>query len=344
MTHPLRALRSLMTPRRTPPRPSWGVAVFAREPAALVLTHLAWHLQAGAREIHLYLDDPADPVAPAAAALPGVRVTLCDAEFWAGLGKSRPVWNNQRQDLAVTHAYRRCGVDWLLHLDADEFLFQTAPLDTELAALPATTGALRVPVRERAYTRTAPTDLFEGVFRLPRTGPGRDHRLLAPNRDLAPGGLSGHALGKSLTRRGLDVTIRPHFPRRADGADVASQRAQGSVLLHFDGLTPRNWLMKLLRYDALMARHPARPLSPHRQAQIAQLAALRDDPAAMLAFHDRIKLCPDPDLWAREGLIARVDFDPLPALRAHLTRLPDLSVAGFDAATRQAEPALMRGL
>lgn len=345
MKNPLHRLARGLAPPPAAQGPTWGVALFAREPAVLVLTHLAWHLAAGAQEIHLYLDDPADPVQQVAAALPGVTVTLCDDRFWAATGKARPVWNNQRQDSAVSHAYRRCGVDWLLHLDADEFLFQHRPLRAELAALPAATDALVLPVRERAYLRPDPQTLFEGVFRIPQTGAGRDHPLLMPNRDFAPGGLSGHALGKSLTRAGLaGVTIRPHFPHRAAEPQIVKSRAAGSVVLHFDGLTPRNWLFKFLRYHQIMAQHPARPLGPHRLGQIAEVAARKGDPAAMLAFHDQIKLCPDPDLWARAGLIERIAFDPLPALRAHLARLPDLSVAGFDTATRLAEPALMRGL
>jgi hypothetical protein len=331
--------------------PSWGLAMLVREPTALVLANLAWHLAAGAREVHLFLDDPDDPVHDAAAALPGVTVTRCDAAFWAATGRGRSGRNNVRQSVAMDLAYARAGrdggVDWLLHLDADEFLVQRRPLADELAALPQATDALVLPVRERAYLTTDPQTLFEGVFRIPQTGPARAHPLLQPNAAFCPGGLSGHVLGKSLSRTGRALSISPHFPSAAPGhprAEVTKTYARGSVVLHFDGLTPRNWLMKFLRYDRVLGVEPGKAIGGHRRAQLAEVVARRDDPAAMLAFHDRIKLCPDPAAWMRAGLVEAVAFDPLPALRQHLPSLPDLSVAAFDAETRLAEPDLMRGL
>jgi hypothetical protein len=327
--------------------PSWGVALLAREPAALVLMNLAWHLAAGAQEIHLFLDDPDDPVHDAAAALPRVFVTRCDAAFWASTGRGRSGRNNVRQSVAVSGAYRRAGVDWLLHLDADEFLFQRRPLGAELASLSSRTDALVIPVRERDYLRPDPQTLFEGVYRVPQTGAGRAHPLLQPNSAFCPGGLSGHVLGKSLTRTGLDVTLGPHFPSPGPGfprPETDKVAAKGSVLLHFDGLTPANWLFKFLRYQRLLGDEPGKPLSPHRRAQIAEIVARQGDPLAMKAFHDRIKLCPDPDPWVRAGLVERIDFDPAPAARQVLGALPDLSVSAFDDETRAVEPDLMRGL
>lgn len=178
---------------RRGPIPTWGVAMLAREPAALVLTNIAWHLEAGAREFHLFLDNPEDPVHAAAAAIPGVHVTRCDAEFWARAGRRRSVWNNHRQTAAVDMAYRNSGVDWLLHLDADEFVWQRRPLAQELARLAPQADALVLPVRERAYTRPDPQDLFEGIFRVPQEGPRRGHRLLQPNAAFCPQGSAATA-------------------------------------------------------------------------------------------------------------------------------------------------------
>jgi len=328
------------------PAPSWGIAVLAREPAALVLTHLAWHRAAGAAALHLYLDDPEDPVAGAAAAIEGVRVTRCDAGFWASHPSGRrPGLIVARQTHCATHAYARAGVDWLLHLDADEFLLQTDPLanplSDELAALADHHGALVVPVRERVYLRPDPVALFEGLFRIPQPPARRGHPLLAPLRDMAPAGVIGHALGKSLTRTGLDVALHPHFPRRRDGGGDGSGSGPGdpprrpsatAVLLHFDGLTPRHWHAKMRRYGRLVAGGASGFLGPHRRAQLEALAAAGDDPARLTALHDRLRVIADPAPWLDAGLVAAHDFDPAPACRAALGHVPDLSVAGFDAA------------
>jgi hypothetical protein len=328
--------------------PEWGIVMLAREPAALVLTHLAWHLAAGSREVHLFLDEPDDPVAEAAASLPGVQVTRCDAAFWANHPSGRrPGLIVTRQVHCATLAYGRAGVDWLLHLDADEFLLQTTPLERELARHRNHPGALLVPVRERVHENPHPQTLFEGLFRTPVPKPDRDHPLLQPLADMAPAGVIGHSLGKSLTRTGLEVDLHPHFPRpRGGGRPDAVPRlpCRSAVLLHFDGLTPLHWLAKMLRRVPTIASAPAGYLGAHRRAQLAAVEACGRDPGALGALHDRLRVLPDPAPFLAAGLVERHGFDPAPACRQVLGHVPDLSVAGFDAALRAAEPELLAGV
>jgi hypothetical protein len=309
------------------------VVLLAREPQALVLTHLAWHLALGAAEVHLFLDDPTDPVAPLASALPRVRVTRCDAAFWAAHPTGRrPDRVTARQSFCATRAYGRAGVGWLLHLDADEFLHPQADLAQELARNAALPGALVVPVRERAYATPDPQALFEGVFRIPRRAADPAHPLLAPLAEMAPRGVIGHALGKSITRTGLPLTLHPHFPRPLGGGapqDVPSRPCTAAVLLHFDGLTPRHWLAK--QRARLGDPRPEAWLGPHRQAQLRALAACGGDAAAERALHDRLRVLPDPAAWIAAGLAEARAFDPAPACKAVLGAVPDLTVAGFDA-------------
>lgn len=313
---------------------SWGITLLAREPAQLVLTHLAWHLALGAAEVHLFLDDPADPVAPLAAALPRVRVTRCDGAFWAAHPSGRrPERVTARQSFCATLAYRRAGVGWLLHLDADEFLHPHADLAAELARHRDLKGALVVPVRERAYASPDPQTLFEGVFRIPRRPADPPHPLLEPLADMAPRGVIGHALGKSITRTGLALTLHPHFPRPQGGGtpqDVPTRPCTAAVLLHFDGLTPRHWLGK--QRARLGDAQPEAWLGPHRQAQLRALAACGGDAAAERRLHDRLRVLPDPAAWIAAGLAEAREFDPTGACGAVLGTLPDLTVTGFDAA------------
>jgi len=324
--------------------PEWGIVMLAREPAALVLAHLAWHLAGGASRIHLFLDDPEDPVADAAAALPGVAITRCDRTFWAGHATGRrPDLIVARQVHCATLAYRQGTVDWLLHMDADEFLLQRTPLAQELARHAGHPGALVVPVRERVHTRPDPVALFEGLHRRPLAGPERDHPLLAPLRGVAPAGVLGHSLGKSVTRRGLDVALHPHFARPAGGGPpeaVPRRPCTGSVLLHFDGLTPLHWLAKQLERLPKLADAGPGWLGPHRRAQLAALDDCAGDPALLWALHDRWRVLADPGPWLAAGLVEAHDFDPAPACRAVLGHVPDLTVAGFDAALRAARPGL----
>jgi hypothetical protein len=312
---------------------TWGVVLLAQEPGVLVLTHLAWHRAAGAAEVHLYLDDPTDPVAEAAARLPGVRVTRCDAQFWAAHPSGRrPALVTARQSWCATQAYRAATSGWLLHLDADEFL-AGPPLGPELERHAGHPGAVVIPVRERAYAGAVPDALLAGVFRIPQPPARRSHPLLAPLAEVAPAGVLGHALGKSATRTGLPLRIDCHFPKTATGEDaVPKVAADGPVLLHFDGLTPAHWLAKQRARIAVLAGRETGFLGPHRRAQIAALAACGGDPVAERALHDRLRVIADPGPWMAAGLVESRPFDPALACRAVLGALHDLTVAGFDAA------------
>lgn len=323
--------------------PRWGLVLLAREPEVLVLAQLCWHLAQGASKIHLYLDDPSDPVAQAAAMLPGVQVTRCDAAFWNAVAGERPALQTRRQTLVATHAYRRTKVDWLIHLDTDEFLWMRRPLAAELAAHSALQGYIALPNFERAFTRPDPEQLFEGVFRVPLRGKKPLPDVLAGQAPFTSKGVSGHASGKACVRTGFDMVLQPHAPRQ-NGAVPQSVRATSTVVLHFDGLTPLHWLLKLKRYAAHPSAEWEKFLGQHRRAQLLHAQAHDDDPAAMRAFHDRLKLCKDVRSLEAAGLVERLAFDPAPAMRLFLGNVPDLGTDKFDNALRAAFPSLCNGL
>ena len=333
---------------------SWGIVMTAREPGNLVLANVTYHLGLGAREAHVYLDDPGDPAAETLAAQPGVRLTLCDADHWQRFARRRPEGQNRRQGLNATDAYRRAGVDWLIHLDADEFLRpmpgrgagpdagNTDGMLAELAAFPRGFGYVAVPPAERVMPRgAAQAGLFDGVFRRPARVPSRLYRALYGGAaDLLDGGMSSHTSGKAFTPTGFDYQIRIHRPRGA-GADRLSahsaHRAHAVELLHFDGLTPLHWLVKLLRYGEHAVEVQAGMNGPHRMRQVADLLDAGDIAAAR-ALHDRVQVLA-PDRVARLaalGLCETAPFDPSPIIARVLGEMPDLSAKGFDADLRRA--------
>ncbi|HHX89203.1 MAG TPA: hypothetical protein GX700_05405 [Paracoccus sp.] len=328
---------------------SWGVVLLADEPEALVLANLCWHLEQGAQEVHLYLDAPDSPAARAvmaqAAALPGIRITACDKAFWRALNGARPALQTRRQTLIATQAYQQSRTAWLLHLDADEFLWlpKGKAFAQELVAADKAAAFLALPNLERAYTRPEPLDLFEGVFRVPIPAHAPLPGALAHQAPFVARGLPGHAGGKACTRIGLGASLQPHAPR-IDGERPASAPAGEAVVLHFDGLTPLHWLIKLRRYAAHDPAQWERFLAPHRRAQLAFMRAHQGDARALHAFHDRLKQAsPLPALEA-QGLVRRLAFDPAQALSHWLAKVPDLSAQGFDAALRRNFPDLSAGL
>ncbi len=330
--------------------PGWGIVMTAREPGNLVLANVAYHLGLGAREVHVYLDDPDDPAAEMLATLPGVRLTLCDADHWQRLARRRPGGQNRRQGLNATEAYRRAGVDWLIHLDADEFLRPVpgqaedqgdiSAMLAELAAFPRGFGYVAVPPAERVMSpEMVQTGLFDGVFRRPARVPPRLHRALyGAAADFLEGGMSSHTSGKAFTPTGFDYQIRIHRPRAGETDRLPAHsmhKAHTVELLHFDGLTPLHWLVKLLRYGEHAVEAQAGMNGPHRLRQVADLLDAADIAAAR-ALYERVQVFA-PDRIARLtalGLCNTSPFDPAPVIARVLGETPDLSAKAFDAELR----------
>lgn len=189
--------------------PRWGVVATIKASTLETLEFAAYHLHLGAHRLFLYLD-AADPLAYVhLKAHPKVRVTTCDATHWRKLGKPRPRKHQVRQALNATHAYGRAGeVDWLTHIDVDEFLWCERSVGSRLADLPADVTSARVrPIEALAGDGSAYKAFIPG-------GAYRD----AIVQDLYPlygayvkGGFLSHLAGKVFVRTGLpDISLRIH--------------------------------------------------------------------------------------------------------------------------------------
>ncbi len=331
--------------------PSWGIVMTVDEPAPLVLANVAWHLSKGAAEVHVFLDRPDDPVAETLSTWPGCHVTRCDAAHWAGLTHrgTRPDSQMRRQSLNANAAYAMAGVDWLIHLDANEFLHQSRPLEDELARIAEFDCELNIPVAERFYTGgPPPRDIFEGCFRLSTKGRDRfDAAIFGADLPLYIHGMLGHSAGKCAVPTGGDYIIGIHWSfRGVRGKDTraAQYRSTAAHILHFDGLTGRHWLLKMLRYADADPELLERLVSSNRHAQIAALQACDGELRKMLELHDRLRVL-DAEAHARLtalGLILEADCDPLPALNTRSAPTDGLTVAAFDVALAERYPDLAR--
>ncbi|MDG2340163.1 MAG: glycosyltransferase family 2 protein [Paracoccaceae bacterium] len=259
-----------------------------REPAQLVLANVHYHLGQGAAEIHVFLDDPVDPVGELLAGIDRLSVHRCDADHWDRLNKGRrPTSQTRRQSLNATLVYANSTVDWLVHMDADEFLFQKHPLAEELEYVPRQPGYLGFRVRERAFINAKQAELFDGAFRVPFYG--RDAMLSPLFGELAPfltHGMSGHAAGKACVPVGRDLRMSIHGPRTLDGGRLPPLHSSSTVLLHFDGLTRLHWAVKMLRYAD---GKPEGLVGPHRLAQLGFMRDGCEGLAEILEFHDVLK-------------------------------------------------------
>ena len=286
----------------------------------LALANAAWHVASGAREVHLYLDSAESADAAPFSAIQGCRVTICDSEYWTREhGTTRPDFHQHRQVLNATHALERTGTDYLLHLDADEFLWQREPLGRELARLRR--GAfLQVGVVERVWVAGEDrSPLFSPTFRVPETlFDPPDLSLTADIEGLTRWGLTGHAAGKSVVPRGFGYRMNIHHPvlRGSGGRKPPRTHSVDCSILHFDGVTRLEWIYKLMRKAEAISTWPDAPASETRLRQIAAMLAAGRDRAAVNALHDRLK-CPDSEtadrLWTNDRLV-RADLGIAAAL------------------------------
>ena len=318
---------------------NWGIVSMISEPDPLVLAWVAHHLRLGAARIDIYLDKAAPELSAALAPLPQVHLHRVDGDHWPAALAPRPAQVGGRQRAVIQHCYDRSKVDWLLHIDADEFLRPAQKgrsWEDALAELGDEVDFASVLVAERVHvTRPDPDNIFDGVFRKPyppRT-PDLQATMAAIEGDALPfldRGFAAYLTGKPFFRTGRGLPLGVHTPRNP--RNFTGHTFPWRPLLHFDGLTSRSYILKKLR---AIDQNPAAPLAriPNWREQNLAVLRARNDPATLEAIYHRIK-CLDPDRLARLdelGLILRIDLNLPGALRAVFPDLDvDLSVAHFD--------------
>ena len=230
-------------------------------------------------------------------------------------------------------------------MDADEFLFQKRPLNEELAYVPRQPGYLGFRVRERAFISAKQSELFDGAFRVPFYG--RDAMLTPLFGELTPfltHGMSGHAAGKACVPVGRDLRMSIHGPRTLDSGRLPPLHSSSTVLLHFDGLTPLHWAVKMLRYAS---GKPEGLVGPHRLAQIEFMRDGCDGLAELLEFHDVLKsveVDQNPRLRAL-GMLEQLPFDVGDAARSAIIAAGlSLDANTFDDELRIRNADLLDGL
>lgn len=315
---------------------TWAVVATVDEPWPLVVAFAAYHLGLGAREVHLYFDRENPEAEARLSDLPNVHITTCDHAFWARHnGGARPVRTVFRQTHNANLAYKATEADWLLHCDADEFILPPKEgIGARLAAQPETVIGLRFLTAERVFLNAPGAGMFDGAFRTVAPGFsnwGEDrYGRFAKFFDK---GLTGHEVGKSFTRTGQkDLAINIHFPLIKGTRDTPQMAKRDASLLHFDGLTPLHFRLKLLRRTLL--HYYSFGDNPDGEKRIKQVRYLRNnmgDPARIDDLITALTTITEQTAAFLEGrgLLFRTPFDPAPMIaRAGLTL--DLTAAHFD--------------
>lgn len=323
---------------------TWGVVTMAKEPPELLAIFASFYAALGADEINIFLDGDDPEARRLLANVPCCRVKVIDDEFFlANWNCSYPANTYRRQRLAATKAYRDSKVDWMLFLDADEYL-QADDFARELDELPPEIDILTILNGERVFSsEDATPSLFGGLMLTPKharpyviRGLFGEERLKYTDK-----GFCAHRFGKSATRTGKPYKLGVHTPRNWR-ENIKRHVSQRSVICHFDGITQSHWMLKLLRYMDMGTYGAASGSNQFRYEQI-QFLKKSSSKRSIRELHDLIRKF-DRATEARlrrHGLIDDVRVDPLLGLATYYPGNNfDLSVDWFDATLQAKMPDL----
>jgi hypothetical protein len=311
--------------------PTWGVVATIKAPARDILDFAAHHLDLGAHRVHVYLDAPNAQAEAALRDHPKCRVILCDEGYWRRRRKraGRPETHQPRQSINATHCLnRRPQVDWLAHIDVDEFLWPETPLPAQLAALPDDCLSARVrPVEALAPDPGDPppdgVTWFKSCARLP--GQRRDETgAIYPGagRHLN-GGFLSHVAGKVFVRTGMAGTsLRIHNALRNGERDADPPELRGARLCHLHAPGWEEWHARLRYRHAAGAYRPGiRPAGEGALPIHDLLARIEAEggAAGLRAFFTEVCTA-TPALRAAleaHGRLHAIPLDPAPARARH---------------------------
>lgn len=209
-----------------------------------VLGFAAYHLQRGAHRLYIYLDTPDVATFTALKAHPKVRVTQTNAGYWAKKG-ARPDKHQPRQTINAADAYaKRVEVDWLAHIDHDEFLACDTPLPEQLAVLPDACFCARIrPVEALAWDgpMTEPRP-FKG-FALPMPERRKITEALYPKFGAhVNGGFLSHVAGKMIYRTGIEgFSVKIHNAFLGEDQNPGQVELSAARLCHLHGADWAKW-------------------------------------------------------------------------------------------------------
>lgn len=311
----------------------WGIVSTIKAPARAILAFAAHHLDLGAHQIFIYLDDDNHAAYSLLKAHPKLRPVLTDDAYWRGLGMKRRVKHQSRQFENARHAYGRAGdVDWLAHIDVDEFLTPSRPLADQLADLPPDCLCARIRPIEALAPVSTDQPLYAKACAQDRATRHRQTEALYPDYGAhLNGGFLSHVAGKMLYRTGIpDLKVNIHNVFVGAGKNPEQQNP-GQVelteteLLHCHA---KSWEAFLAAFHFRLEKGSYRAeLKPNRAPEMGGLTLHEmfktlydsDGEAGLRHFYEQVCTATPAHLGALEsqGLLRRPALDLNAAVARH---------------------------
>ncbi len=223
---------------------TWGIVSTIKASTKDILSFAAYHLSLGATHLYIYLDDCNEQTWEWLEAHPQITAIKTDDAYWNQLGKKRPQKHQVRQTRNATHCYTSSPqVDWLAHIDVDEFLVFNETIEEKLNTTSA--NVLRVAPFESLCSEDQSQNQIYCKAKLPN-GPEGD----ALAQEIYPmfgaffkSAFVSHTAGKILVRTGLpDIEIRIHRAFDHDKNAIKDEDLPEAELCHLHIQSWEKWL------------------------------------------------------------------------------------------------------
>ncbi|WP_170759635.1 glycosyltransferase family 2 protein [Ruegeria lacuscaerulensis] len=303
--------------------PSWGIVSTVRGSALDILRFAAYHLDLGVDRMHLYLDEPNPKAFNTLNRHPKIEVRNCDDGFWANRKRERPEKHQTRQTANATFTYRKTDLDWLVHIDVDEFLWSERPIVQHLAEVPDHIPVVRVrPIEAMA----GGADLYKAYIPASQNREAIVQAVYQNYGAFVKCGFLSHVQGKVFARTGLPrISYRIHslfqngerLPRKAElsGVDLCHRHAPDweHWRAHFQFRLERG------SYQAGMSPNVPRELGGMNMNELLSWIEAEEGTAGLRAFFNEMSGS-TPDVRARleqHGMIRHRPLDLDQKLRKH---------------------------
>ena len=313
----------------------WGIVSTIKAPLRTIADFAAYHIELGAHRLYIYLDDD-NPIAyDALSAHPKIRVFKSDAANWRS--ENRPEMHQVRQVANARHAYhRKVEVDWLSHIDVDEFLLPDSTLVDQLNLLPKDCTCARIRPIE-ALSNEGLTDIPAGLTYFKamtndRAQRQRETEAIYPTYGAQlTGGFLSHVAGKLFFRTGIDgLSPKIHNVKLNKQLNPGMVELTTTRLCHMhapswdDWMRPYRYRLEKGVYRAELKPNRSRETGGMTMHELLSFIEGADGEQGLRRFYDEVCLA-TPELRARldhYGLLHALTLD-LDAKRAR--HFPELT-------------------
>lgn len=229
----------------------FSVVAMMRESPEIVRRFVDYYRKLGATEVFVYFNGPPEDLPP----IPGATRTDCTPAFWDRYSDVPLGSLEERMEVCYRDCKTRCTTEWMLIVDADEFVFSERSIAALLDTIPDEVDSIGVPTAEAVW---GPGDDLDEPF-----GSTYFRTKWTPNhwrflRRLIYGtisaqmrfGVLGHVVGKHLIRtdREYSQTNGHHSSRNGrvitKPAALVSKDWVGTYVAHFDAISLERWQRK----------------------------------------------------------------------------------------------------